>query len=150
MEDSENIKAHLRQLFDTQKLAVLATHQTGQPYASLVAFAASQDLKYLFFATPRTTRKFANLTADARVAMLIDSRSNREADFHQAMAATATGKVRELTAAERKSHTAPYLGRHPHLEEFVASPTCAFMQISVNCYYLVRKFQNVVELHIQP
>ena len=150
MEDSEKIKAHLRQLFDIQKLAVLATHQSGQPYASLVAFAASQDLKHLFFATPRTTRKFANVNADARVALLVDSRSNREVDFHEAMAATATGEVRELTTVERRAHTALYLKRHPHLEEFVASPSCAFMQVAVHCYYLVRQFQKVVELHIQP
>ena len=47
---TEEIRRDLKALFSAQYLAVLATHQDGQPYASLVAFIASEDLKYLFFA----------------------------------------------------------------------------------------------------
>jgi hypothetical protein len=32
--------------------ALLSTHNGGQPYASLVAFALSDDLGSLYFATP--------------------------------------------------------------------------------------------------
>jgi nitroimidazol reductase NimA-like FMN-containing flavoprotein (pyridoxamine 5'-phosphate oxidase superfamily) len=63
----------IRDLFGTQKLAGLSTQNSGQPYASLVAFVASADLKHLYFATARTTRKHNNLTVDPRVAMLMDS-----------------------------------------------------------------------------
>ena len=36
-------------LLKTQKLAVLATNKNGHPYCSLVAIAATADLKYLIF-----------------------------------------------------------------------------------------------------
>jgi len=89
LEEKEQIREILLELFSAQKLAVLGTHQAGQPYGSLVAFAATPDLKSLLFATTRATRKFANLQADSRVSMVFDNRSNRVADFRKAVAATA-------------------------------------------------------------
>ncbi|MBW1609280.1 MAG: pyridoxamine 5'-phosphate oxidase family protein [Deltaproteobacteria bacterium] len=58
MTHHEDIKKHIRELFNDQKLAVLSTHRSGQPYASLVAFVGKEDLKEIFFVTPRTTRKY--------------------------------------------------------------------------------------------
>ena len=69
MEDMRAMKEKVRELFETQKLAVLSTQREGQPYTTLVAFAASSDLENLYFATTRATRKYANLSADSRVAM---------------------------------------------------------------------------------
>ena len=39
-----------------------------------------------------------------------------------------------------------FLGKHPHLEDFIRSPDCAIVRIQVEKYYLVRRFQEVVEL----
>jgi len=44
----------IRDLFDSQSLAVLATQKNDQPYASLVLFAATPDLKEIVFLTPNT------------------------------------------------------------------------------------------------
>jgi heme iron utilization protein len=77
----------------SQPLAVLSTHQAGQPYSNLIAFAATPDLESIFFATTRATRKFANLMADPRVALLIDNRANQEADFAEAAALTVLGSA---------------------------------------------------------
>jgi len=41
MEDKESIRQVLRELLSSQKLAVLSTHTSGQPYANLAAFACS-------------------------------------------------------------------------------------------------------------
>jgi len=101
MEPSEEIRSRLRNLCISQKLAVVSTQSDGQPYASLVAFAASDDLRHIFFVTARTTRKFANLTKDARVAVLINSSVNRESDFHDAVSVTVTGTAEEIEDAER-------------------------------------------------
>lgn len=139
----------LRNLFESQKLAVLATQGGGQPYANLMAFAASKDLKKIVIATTRATRKFANLTADARVAILFDNRSNTERDFHNAVTVTATGKAKEVGNRDKKRFQKLYLDKHPHLEGFVTSPTCALMMINVEVFYIVTRFQNVMELHIK-
>ena len=148
MQDGAQMKQKLIQLFQTQKLAVLSTHHSGQPYASLIAFTASDDLKELFFATPRATRKYANLKADPRAALLIDSRSNQDSDIHRAIAATAVGKATEVSEEEREKVLKLYLSKHPHLEEFVKSPSCALVRVTVATFYVVSRFQEVMELHV--
>ena len=149
MKDKQQIKQTLSELFASQKLAVLGTHQRGQPYGSLVAFAATQDLKSIVFATTRATRKFANLQADSRVSMVLDNRSNRVVDFRKAVAATALGRAKEVRGKERKKLAKLYLAKHPHLKEFVSSPTCALVRIRVEIYYLVWRFQNVFEWRVK-
>ena len=149
MKEKERIQEILANLFTSQKLAVLGTHQGGQPYGSLVAFAASPDLKSLVFATTRATRKFANLRADPRVSVVLDSRSNRVADFRKAVAATALGRAREVRGRDRKKFAGMFLAKHPHLREFVSSPTCALVRIRVEVYYLVSRFQNVFEWRVK-
>jgi len=147
---SSELRELLNGLFASQKLAVLATHQDGQPYSNLVAFAATDDLNVLLFATTRATRKYRNLAADPRVSMLMDNRSNRESDFHDAVAVTATGRAEELQDAERRGYSDLFLRKHPHMKEFVLSPTCALVRMQVDCYYVVRYFQTVVELRPTP
>jgi len=149
LKEKEQIREILLELFSSQKLAVLGTHQRGQPYGSLVAFAATPDLKSIVFATTRATRKFANLQADSRVSMVLDNRSNRVADFRKAVAATALGRAKEVRGAERKKVAKLYLAKNPHLREFVTSPTCALVKIRVEIYYLVWRFQNVFEWRVK-
>ena len=96
MKDQERLTKALKTLFRTHPLAVLATQNELQPYTSLVAFAASDDLKELLFATTRATRKYANFSSNPRVAMLVDNRSNRLSDFSEAMAVTALGAIEEV------------------------------------------------------
>jgi nitroimidazol reductase NimA-like FMN-containing flavoprotein (pyridoxamine 5'-phosphate oxidase superfamily) len=149
LKEKEQIRKILLELFSSQKLAVLGTHQRGQPYGSLVAFAATPDLKSIVFATTRATRKFANLQADSRVSMVLDNRSNRVVDFRKAVAATALGRAKEVRGKERKKLAKLYLAKHPHLKEFVSSPTCALVRIRVEIYYLVWRFQNVFEWRVK-
>ena len=149
MERTSQLKEFLRDLFASQRLAVLATQRKSQPYGSLVAFIATNDLRHLLFATTRATRKYANLSKNPRIAMVVDSRSNQEADFHQAAAVTATGVVKEMVGPEKKRFQKLYLSKHPYLKEFVSSPTCALLRMDVETYYVVRQFQNVMELHIK-
>lgn len=147
MNKSHDIQQRLRELFESQQLAVLATHRSGQPYASLVAFYATEDLKHIFFVTPRTTRKFENLKADSRVSILVNSSSNQTDDFHRAVSVTVVGNASEVVGTERQPILQRYLTRHPHLEDFVRSPSCALVRVSAKSYFMVQNFQNVLELH---
>lgn len=150
MEKAEDIKKLIRNLFASQNLAVLATHNDDQPYASLVAFVASEDFKYLYFVTPKTTRKFDNLTTNPRVAILINNSTNQAADFHRAISVTAVGEAEEISGAERERALSLYLAKHPHLEEFAKSPTCALVRVKAGSYFLVKNFQKVLEFHLTP
>ena len=149
MKNPSRLKKLLKDLFSSQPLAVLATQGDGQPYGNLVAFAATEDLKGLLFATARGTRKFANITLDPRVAMVMDSRTNQKADFQRAVAVTATGIVEEVESAERDHLLKLYLLKHPHLKKFVKSPNSAFLRVKVDNYYVVKRFQNVIVLSMQ-
>jgi heme iron utilization protein len=140
----------LRELCAGQTLAALATDAGASPYASLVAVAVTPDLRQLYFATPRATRKWANLTGNRRVALLMDNRSNQVTDFSRAAAATILGAAEELAGEERKAGLALYLDRHPHLAEFTDSPSCALFRVQIERIYLVTRFQNVTEFHFSP
>jgi len=144
----QDIKEKIRELLTIQKLAVLSTHHSGQPYASLIAFAGKEDLKKIFFVTSRTTRKFANLSADSRVAILINSSLNMDSDFHEAVSVTALGNAKEIHGAEKDEILRLYLTKHPYLEAFATSPTCAVVGVTITTYVMVKNFQQVMELHI--
>ena len=149
MEPTREIRSRLKELCSSQKLAVVSTQSDGQPYASLVAFVASDDLRHIFFVTARTTRKFANLTSDSRVAVLINSSANEESDFHDAVCITATGTAEEIVDPERQDVLKRYLSKHPYLEDFARSPSCAVIRVAAKSYYMVQNFQKVMELHLE-
>jgi nitroimidazol reductase NimA-like FMN-containing flavoprotein (pyridoxamine 5'-phosphate oxidase superfamily) len=150
LDEKESLKKLLRSLFETQRLGVLATQRDEEPYTSLVAFAATDDLKGLVFATTRATRKYANLSANSSVAILIDNRSNEVSDFRSATATTAIGHACEVVEPERDELLRVYLSKHPHLREFVEAPSCALLKINVKTYYVVNRFQHVMVLHVNP
>ena len=140
----------LRKLCAGQPLAVLATDAGGEPYTSLVAVAVTPDLHRLYFATLRATRKWANLTGNPQVSLLMDNRGNQVTDFSRAAAATIIGMAEELRGTELEAGLAIFLGRHPHLTEFTASPNCALFRVRIASIYLVTRFQNVTEFHFSP
>ncbi|WP_306533052.1 pyridoxamine 5'-phosphate oxidase family protein [Geobacter sp.] len=150
MNDTTENWSILQGLCTDQYLAVLATDAGAAPYASLVAFAVTPDLRQLYFATPRATRKWSNLAGNRQVALLVDNRSNQVADFSRAAAATILGTAQELRGDEREAGLAIYLAKHPHLAEFTAAPSCALFRVQVASIYLVTRFQNVMEYHFPP
>ena len=148
MMPSEDHKTDLISLFRSQSLAVLATQKREFPYCSLVAFCATPDLKHILFATSRSTRKFSNLSANSKVALLVDSRSEDDENFEKAIAATICGEAEEIDKEKENSLLSSYLNRHPHLEKFVTSPSCALVKVDVTYYKVVRRFEEILELRI--
>ena len=146
MAELSRVKEQLRHVLESQGVAVLATHAEKGPYTSLVAFAATDEMRRLVFSTARSTRKFRNLSADSRASMLIDNRDNTPADFASAAAATAVGTCVEMAGEERATLAPLLVQRHPQLASFVDSPSCALMAFEVEVFMLVRRFQQVVEI----
>lgn len=150
MNNTSDLKQVVKGLLQEQKVAVLATHGAGQPYTSLVAFAATDDTRTIFFATDKDTRKYANIMAESRVAMLTDNRTNQEIDFQKAIAVTSVGRAHAVKSSkERDRLLTIYLAKYPHLVEFVTSPTCCLVKIEVDTHYIVREFQHVNALHMR-
>jgi heme iron utilization protein len=150
MIDAIEMREIVQSLLESQRLGVLSTLMSGRPYSNLIAFAATDDLRDIFFATTRATRKFANLSADPRVALLMDNRSNQETDFGEASAVTVLGTAEEVLGPEREKYLQFYLKKHPYLEEFVTAPTCALVRVKVEKYIMVTQFQEVREVYPIP
>ena len=73
MTNREQLHREIAELLLSQKLAVLATQSSkGSAYASLIAFAATDDLQTLVLATPKATRKYANMKNNLKVSLLIN------------------------------------------------------------------------------
>ena len=144
----QEIRKQISALLQSQLLAVLSTQRQGQPYSSLIAFACTDDLTTLIFATPKATRKFSNLMSDPRVSLLVDNRSNKDSDFHEASAVTILGEVHHISENDIERYMSLYLKRHPYLDNFINSPTTAFLKVTVKHYILVNRFQHVMELHL--
>ena len=140
-----NLPDILRKLCHNQPLAVLATAAGSAPYANLVAVVFALDLRHLFFATSRATRKWHNLSSNPQVSLLLDNRRNQITDFSQAAAATILGTAKELIEADRKEGQNLYLAKHPHLTDFLAAPDCALFQVTIAQIYLVTHFQEVMQ-----
>ena len=149
MNTESYIKDKLSELFATQKVAVVATQSNDQPYTSLVAFAASLDFKKLYFVTQRATRKLANIHLNPRIAVMIDNRTNKDSDIHNAIGVTITGTSRQLRGDERQQALTYYLAKHPHMEEFATATSSVLIEVIVEHYYIVTHFQKVVELHVE-
>jgi nitroimidazol reductase NimA-like FMN-containing flavoprotein (pyridoxamine 5'-phosphate oxidase superfamily) len=144
-EETQELQQLLRELLASQRLCVLATQGCGQPYGSLVAFAQTEGISALLFATGRRSRKYANFSANPRVALIVDSRSNADTDFSQALAVTATGSAHELHGEERDRMATVYLTKHPSLVAFVGSAETALCRVDVE-EYVVAGFDRVVKL----
>ena len=143
-----DIRPVLRGLLQSQRFAVLATDDHGQPFASLMAFAATEDLRHLVILTERTTRKYANLQSNPRAALLIDDRENKGSDTEDSVVVTAIGEAQELDRDLGAPLLELFLARHPYLAAFAASPTCAIVRVKLSSYQLVSRFQQVVEWHL--
>jgi nitroimidazol reductase NimA-like FMN-containing flavoprotein (pyridoxamine 5'-phosphate oxidase superfamily) len=148
MSTDVDIRPVLKALLQSQRFAVLATDDHGQPYASLMAFAATEDLRHLVVLTERTTRKYANLQSNPRVALLIDDRENKGSDTEDSVVVTAIGEVQEVDRHVGAPLLELFLARHPYLAAFAASPSCAIVRVKLSSYQLVTSFQQVVEWRI--
>jgi nitroimidazol reductase NimA-like FMN-containing flavoprotein (pyridoxamine 5'-phosphate oxidase superfamily) len=128
----------------TQPYGVLATHGEGHAYGSLVAFAFSEDLRHVVFATLVATRKYRLLSEHDRVALVVDDRPAHVDQMMDVEAVTVTGRAREVTSdPQRKACAEQLVARHPQLRSFVAAESCAVFQIEVFRYLHVSRFQEV-------
>jgi len=115
------VKRAIEDILLSQRLAVLSTARNGQPYTNLMAYVHTPDLQKIAVATSTATRKYVNLANESRVSLLIDSRSNRESDFHAAEALTIMGKATLESGEKNHFLRNLYLERHPYLTDFLFS-----------------------------
>jgi nitroimidazol reductase NimA-like FMN-containing flavoprotein (pyridoxamine 5'-phosphate oxidase superfamily) len=114
MADADEWRLVLK-LLKEQAFGVLGTNHKGHAYASLVAFAAAADVRCIFFATTRATRKYLNLAADDQVALLVDNRADQTLALYEAAAVTAYGTATEVAVAEHAVENLCFVSNHGHI-----------------------------------
>lgn len=134
------IKENLRDLLNEQRFAVIATQGKNEPYTDLVTFLVTNDLTKIYFPTSKTTKKYENISGNARISILFDNRGNTPADIENAMTVTAVGTTKETF--EKQINTL-FSQKHPYLTAFVNSPDTIMIEIDVEKYIVVNNFQNV-------
>ncbi|MGC9516713.1 MAG: pyridoxamine 5'-phosphate oxidase family protein [Methanomicrobiales archaeon] len=141
-----NLKEVIRELLESESFAVLSTQGQGQPYASLISFYSTPDLKNIVFATSKDTRKFSLISKSNPVALLVDDRSKTPPSVNKISAATVTGKAQVIEdVKERRKWADLLVEKHPYLDSFVKAPSTAVILIHIYRYFYVRRFQEVFE-----
>lgn len=137
---------HIRALMLEQPYAVLCTQGDGQPYGSMIAFAANQELNTLVFATPVATRKFRFLSESDQVALVVDNRTHFPSNCSSIHAVTATGSAVILEQREPKDEWRQLLiDKHPPMQDFIRAPDTALIRIDILRYLHVTRLQEVFE-----
>ena len=138
------VRERIWRLLDEQPFAVLCTQGGGQPYGSVVAYAASEELEAVAFATSVSTRKYCLLRKCDHVALVVDTRAKFPDEMMKVEAITATGRAVQLDPGPEFDRWADLLTtRHPQLKSFVAAPSSALFRIDIIRYLHVTRFQEV-------
>jgi heme iron utilization protein len=155
--ESSDLADRVQKLLAGQLVGVMATSQCeqaasaqscGQPYTSLMAFAHTQDLRYLIIATMKETQKHANLLQNASLSMLIDNRGNSAQDYEHAIAVSVIGRAEAVPEIEHTAMNGLFLNKHPQLQSFILLPDCVLLRIVVQCYRVVDEFQRTQVLAV--
>lgn len=138
------LRERIQHLTDEQEYAVLCVQGGGQPYGALVAFAFSEDLRHVVFATPNATRKYRLLSECDHVALVIDNRPNKINEMMEVEAVTATGRSHMIEPGDEFDRWAELLiARHSYLRSFVQAATCALFRVDIVRFFHVVRFQEV-------
>lgn len=142
----DQIETEIRTLCLEQPFAVLATQGEGQPYASLISFGVSDDLKHLVFSTPAQTRKYNLIIKNRKVSILVDNRSQQPESINLISGVTITGRARALTdTVEIENWSRLLIEKHSYLQKFVKSPSSSLIVVDTVRFFYVRRFQEVYQ-----
>lgn len=126
-------------------LCVLATSLDDMPLASLMAYLAEEDLRYLYMATPRQTHKWRNINRNPNLAVLIDDRETAlSVDRGSTRAVTIGGVHVPVDEQEDKADILRRLAaRHDHLRDFLALPEMEVIRLEPRWFQLLHGAQSV-------
>lgn len=131
----------IKTLIRDHDICVLATMGADGPHTSLMAYVSSADGTWIYLVTSKESLKYRNLTTDARVSLLVDT---READHREAIqAVTITGSAHEISDAGQKDVLQSRIKQHlPHLQGLMAQPDIALIGVRIQAFQLLDGVQD--------
>jgi nitroimidazol reductase NimA-like FMN-containing flavoprotein (pyridoxamine 5'-phosphate oxidase superfamily) len=130
----------MKSLLQRKDLCVLATATGGVPHCSLMSYVVNEDCTALYMATLRDTTKFANLSENPRVSLLVDTRDDGASGEKSVpfQALTVAGRCEALGKTEERTHArAALLDRHPSLQEVLEHPDTEFLRVAIESFLLL-------------
>ncbi len=127
---------------------MIATQKENIPYTNLVAFASSEGLESIFFATRKDSTKFFNLLNNPCVSILIDNRKNLSSDIKNAIAVSAEAEAKNIKKNIDKFKKL-LSKKHPELTGFINEPDCELFELEIKNYVYVDNFDNKQILSIK-
>ena len=131
----DDMKALLRE----KDICVLATASKNVPHTSLMAYAANEAGTELYMATRRDTRKFANISENPLVSVLVDTREEDLPGRRGAARALTVGATAEVAASGGAQTLARgrILSRHPEMRGFLDDPEVAVLVLRIRTLLLL-------------
>ena len=146
MKISSEVRGRIEKVLESQKIAVLGTSMDDEPYSCLVGYAITDDFRNVIFATMRARLKYRNIVANPRVTLIVDNRDEMRSDFNETTSITMIGTAEDVMGEDRGHYVDLLLKRHPVLSEFVDSPDCAIIKVSLDKMYIVSEFESVIRI----
>ena len=126
----------MKALARSKTVCVLATISGSKPYCSLMAYATDEECRGVYMATQRGTKKFRNLTENAAVSLLIDTRETLPRS--QAQALTVEGVCAPIDEPALKDRArSRLLEKNPQLMDFLAHPECVLLRVEITSFLLI-------------
>lgn len=138
----------IQQLLASQQVGTLATQDKEQPYTSLVAYAADQNLKTIIFVTAVGTRKYNNIMNNRQVSLLVHNFGGDVSSFSKAAAVTVLGTAQEAAPQDKENLVGLYLAKHPDLGDFVRDSVNKVIVITVHDY-IIATFGETKHIYAQ-
>lgn len=120
-------------------LCVLATVSEGKPHCSLMSYITDDECSEIYMISHKQTKKYANLTANPIVSLLIDTRGEERGQKRiYIKALTISGEFQTINDPGKKDliHE-KFLRRHPHLGIFLNDPGAELFSIKIKSFQLL-------------
>jgi nitroimidazol reductase NimA-like FMN-containing flavoprotein (pyridoxamine 5'-phosphate oxidase superfamily) len=134
----------MKKLLRENHLCVLATCANNVPHCSLMTYATNAAADRVYLITRRDSRKYANLTGNPQVSLLVDTRgSGNAARAEDLKALTVAGEVTPVAdQAERQAVLDMLVEQYPHLRELAQHPAAEPLAVTVKSFLLLDGVQN--------
>ncbi len=142
MNKQSTLKEYIEAVLKTSNFAVLATEGNGQPHTSLIAITPVENYRQIIFATYRNTLKYRNLSANNKVAVLIEGEYFNREGLKVSVVLTITGHTEEISISGDEASYQSLLNRHPDMESFILSPDCVLIRVIAHSFQVVHGIED--------
>jgi general stress protein 26 len=134
-----NMLEKMKDIVKGNDLCVLATVSEGKPHCSLMSYITDDECSEIYMISHKQTKKYANLTANPIVSLLIDTREEERGQRRMDIRAlTVIGEFQTIKDQTKKSLIhAKFLKTYPHLTDFLNDPGAEIFSVKIKSFQLL-------------